>query len=345
MFININILLCKSTNQLSVSLIHIIIIVMTASYIAFRNGGYMEEKQNSLEDAALKTAAQYFGKVLLPYLGIKGPLKYVAPTETVQLEVRKMYQDFNYIMENGTWLHLEFESDSIKSEDLRRFRQYEASICRTFKVQVITYVICSSKVRHPLTQLQCGINTYKVRVIRLKDNNADTLLEEMTQRQKNGEHLDTSDFVQAVLAPLMSGSMPVKERILSTLKLLRRETENLNREELDMLNAVLYAFAIKFLEHDDLSEVKEVLRMTVLGEMLWNDGYQGGYQDGYQGGELQHIISLICKKLKRGLEIPQIAQEVEEEISFVEKICQTAQLFASDYDAAKIAQELNKNSL
>ncbi|MEZ3433523.1 MAG: hypothetical protein K1W34_02620 [Lachnospiraceae bacterium] len=64
----------------------------------------MEEKQNSLEDAALKTAAQYFGKVLLPYLGIKGPLKYVAPTETVQLEVRKMYQDFNYIMENGTWL-------------------------------------------------------------------------------------------------------------------------------------------------------------------------------------------------------------------------------------------------
>ncbi len=104
MFININILLCKSTNQLSVSLIHIIIIVMTASYIAFRNGGYMEEKQNSLEDAALKTAAQYFGKVLLPYLGIKGPLKYVAPTETVQLEVRKMYQDFNYIMENGTWL-------------------------------------------------------------------------------------------------------------------------------------------------------------------------------------------------------------------------------------------------
>ena len=246
-------------------------------------------------------------------------------------------------MEPG--FHLEFESDSIKSENLRRFRQYEASICRTFKVQVITYVICSSKVRHPLTQLQCGINTYKVRVIRLKDNNADTLLEEMTQRQKNGEHLDTSDFVQAVLAPLMSGSMPVKERILSTLRLLKRETANLNREEFDTLNAVLYAFAIKFLEHDDLLEVKEVLRMTVLGEMLWNDGYQGGYQDGYQGGELQHIISLICKKLKRGLEIPQIAQEVEEEISFVEKICQTAQLFAPDYDAAKIAQELNKNSL
>ena len=232
-------------------------------------------------------------------------------------------------MEPG--FHLEFESDSIKSENLRRFRQYEASICRTFKVQVITYVICSSKVRHPLTQLQCGINTYKVRVIRLKDNNADTLLEKMTQRQKNGEHLDTSDFVQAVLAPLMSGSMPVKERILSTLKLLRRETENLNREELDMLNAVLYAFAIKFLEHDDLSEVKEVLRMTVLGEMLWNDGYQ------------HHVISLVCKKLKRGLAIPQIAQEVEEDVSYVEKICQTAQLFAPDYDTDKIAHVLEKN--
>ena len=309
----------------------------------------MEEEKYSLEDAAFKTAAQYFGTVLLPYLGIKGPLKYVAPTETVQLEVRKMYQDFNYIMENGTWLHLEFESDSINSEDLRRFWQYDASICRTFKTDVITYVICSSKVRHPLTKLQCGINTYKVRVIRLKDSDADKLLDEMTQKQKRGEHLKTADVVQAILTPLMSGSMTVKERILCTLKLLKQEEANLNREELDKLHSVLYAFAVKFLEHDDLLEVKEALRMTVLGEMIWEDGYQdgykGGYQGGYQGGELHKIISQICKKLKRGLAIPQIALEVEEDVSYVEKICLVAQMFAPDYDISKIARELEKNNL
>ena len=77
--------------------------------------------------------------------------------------------------------------------------------------------------------------------------------------------------------------------------------------------------------------------MTILGEMIW--------EDGYQDGELQHIVSLICKKLKRGLAIPQIALEVEEDVSYVKKICQVAQTFAPDYDIAKIAQELEKNNL
>ena len=43
-----------------------------------------------------------------------------------------------------THLHLEFESDSVTREDLRRFREYEAATSRTFQVAVITYVICSS---------------------------------------------------------------------------------------------------------------------------------------------------------------------------------------------------------
>lgn len=92
----------------------------------------------------------------------------------------------------------------------------------------------------------------------------------MARRQKSGGHLDTADFVQAILTPLMSGNMPIKERILRTLRLLKRETASLGQEEFDKLNAVLYALAIKFLEHDDLLEVKEVLRMTILGEMIWN---------------------------------------------------------------------------
>lgn len=31
-----------------------------------------------------------------------------------------------YVKPDRSWIHLEFESDSIKEEDLRRFRSYEA---------------------------------------------------------------------------------------------------------------------------------------------------------------------------------------------------------------------------
>ena len=65
------------------------------------------------EDLALKTAAQYFGEELMPLLGITGKAKYVAPTELIKLEARQMYQDFNYVSADNTWIHLEIESDSI----------------------------------------------------------------------------------------------------------------------------------------------------------------------------------------------------------------------------------------
>lgn len=53
------------------------------------------------EDLALKTAAQYFGEELLRFMGVPGVVALAAPTETVKLEARKMYQDFNYVMEGG----------------------------------------------------------------------------------------------------------------------------------------------------------------------------------------------------------------------------------------------------
>ena len=91
---------------------------------------------SQLEDKVMKTAAQFFGKDLLPYVGIKGRIACVAPTEHVHLEMRKLEEDFNFIMKDGSWRHLEFESDSIQEKDLRRFREYEAYIGLTYDVPV-----------------------------------------------------------------------------------------------------------------------------------------------------------------------------------------------------------------
>ena len=62
------------------------------------------------EDAVLKTAAQFFAKELLPYLGIDGKVISSAPTESIVLNLKKFYEDINLIMEDGTWKHFEFQS-------------------------------------------------------------------------------------------------------------------------------------------------------------------------------------------------------------------------------------------
>ena len=44
-----------------------------------------------------------------------------------------------------TEIHLEFESDAVTDDDLRRFREYEAATSRTFHVAVICNLFLKGK--------------------------------------------------------------------------------------------------------------------------------------------------------------------------------------------------------
>lgn len=221
-----------------------------------------------------KEAAQFFGAELLPVLGIEGEIIRTTPTEQVYLELKDFYEDFNYLMADGTWCHIEFESDAITEDDLKRFRAYEAVCCYHHKVAVVTCVVCSSSVRQLRSELQLGINTYRVRIIRLKDRDADRLIEEK-KRKKTLAKLSRRDLVELLLTPLMDGSMTQRDRIRESLMIIRGEREVLGKEDLLHMESMLYAFAMKFLSRNDLSEIKEVLSMTILEELLEEQNEKG----------------------------------------------------------------------
>lgn len=253
------------------------------------------------EDLALKTAANFFGEELLPVLGISGIVEYIAPTETVKLEARQMYQDFNYVMEDGSWSHLEFESDSVTDEDLRRFREYEAAVSRTFGVAVVTYVICSSKVKRLKAELKAGINTYRVKIVRLKGRDADLLFRRLEEKRKRGERLERADFVSVLLTPLMSGKSQIGERIIKGLKILQGESGSVSAEEQEKMLAVLYTFADKFVGEKELNQVKEMIAMTKLGKLLMDDGIEKGLEQGLKKGVNQGRKEgiLLAKKVMK----------------------------------------------
>ena len=255
------------------------------------------------EDLAMKTAAQYFGEELLPLLGIRGEVEYIAPTETVKLETRQFYQDFNYAMRERYWVHLEFESDEITREDLKRFREYEAAASRAYKVDIVTYVICSADVRALRSELKAGINTYRVEVIRLKGKDADRLFKAIEEKKAKGGVLSKADLVPLLLTPLMSGSLEIGERIIKSLEILHTAEAAISPLELEKMQAVLYTFADKFLDKQKLAKVKEVIRMTLLGEMLINDGIEQGREQALQ------VVTEICEEL--GLTFEETVEKVE----------------------------------
>ena len=52
------------------------------------------------------------------------------------------------------------------------------------------------------------------------------------------------------------------------------------------------------------------------------------------------MVSQICKKMKKNKTVEEIAEELEEEVSVVEKICHVAEKFAPEYDIREIAKEI-----
>ena len=52
------------------------------------------------------------------------------------------------------------------------------------------------------------------------------------------------------------------------------------------------------------------------------------------------LIELICKKLKKGKSVPQIADELEEDEAAIQAIVNAAEKYAPDYDVEKIVKDV-----
>ncbi len=83
-----------------------------------------------------------------------------------------------------------------------------------------------------------------------------------------------------------------------------------------------------------LSEYNEELHL----KNVRNEGYDEGYDNGYD----KHLVNQICKKLSKGKAVMVIADEVEEDISKVQSICNVAKEFAPNYDVDKIYEAWKK---
>lgn len=75
-------------------------------------------------------------------------------------------------------------------------------------------------------------------------------------------------------------------------------------EELIKMQAVLYALASKFLDVCELEEVKEAVAMTLLGQMLVEDGIKKGIREGikegYEKGQEDGIRALVLDNIEEG---------------------------------------------
>ena len=290
---------------------------------------------SQVEDAVMKTVMQCFKDELLPYFGIKGKAVAIAPTEAVHLELKKLLQDLNLVMGDGSWIHFEFQSKNEGLEGLKRFRVYEAVTSYQYKVKITTYVLFSGKIQNPMTEFTEGVNTYRIQPIIMTKFNIDELMRKLQEKIDVGEKLTKEDLVPLTLCPLMGGDMSQKDRIKKALELSRKAEEDIPKNEVEKIESVVYAMAEKFLENVEMDEIREMMRMTRLGQML--------REEGREEGRYQNLISKILRKIQKNCTVSEIADMLEEDEEIVQKIYDIAVSQKSECDVEQIYRELMKS--
>ncbi|MBE5971193.1 MAG: hypothetical protein E7246_01535 [Lachnoclostridium sp.] len=92
---------------------------------------------------------------------------------------------------------------------------------------------------------------------------------------------------------------------------------------------------IKLLENNQVEEETNVCK-AILDWM--EENRTEGRLEGRIEGRMQLLIGQICKKLQKGKDVAKIAEELEEESSIIQEICNLAMEFAPEYDVETIAE-------
>lgn len=69
-------------------------------------------------------------------------------------------------------------------------------------------------------------------------------------------------------------------------------------------------------------------------------GINKGLEQGIAQGENRKLVTQVCKKLKKGLGVSEIADVLEETEETIQRICDVAEKYAPDYDVMSILREL-----
>ena len=246
------------------------------------------------EDAVMKMGFDYFRDTILKTLNIHYEFVDSKPTEAIEIHIDNLYMDYNFLTTEDVIVHIEFQTtEDHVTDDLMRFHVYEAILMRKEKKKVITYVIYSGGIKKVKTKLDCGIYTYQVNPVYLTGHDADEIFQSVKAKIEAGEPLSEDDFANLTLTPLMTSKMCRKDVIKEAIQIVKQEKQLTAEKTM----AMLYTLADKFLSAGELNEIKEVLAMTRIGQMLYDDGVKKGMERGREEGQKQ-LTELMNKLIE-----------------------------------------------
>lgn len=255
-------------------------------------------RSTNYEDMIMKRAMDIFAEDGLKFFGINKKVKDTGSTEIVVLEIKNMFMDYTFLMEDDTYIHFEFQTTNKGVTDLRRFRTYEALLNMQTGKDVVTYVVYSGDIKNPLSGYESGINSYRVNAISMANKDGDKIFNDIIDKMKSGEELSKQDIIALTFTPIMGGKLSKGDKIVNAIRVVK----DIDKDYRYDVESILYAFANKFLSGKDLEKVREEIKMTELGKSLIEEGMEKGKSEGIIEGENKKTIEIVKNAIKQGLD-------------------------------------------
>jgi len=249
---------------------------------------------NKVEDAVFKKAMEVFKDGAAEFFNLD--VKIIAPAETEikNIDIKTNAMDYLFYTDDDKYLHFEFQTTK-KKDDISRFLYYDSSLYYKSKKKITTIVVYSSEINDVVTKLDCGSIKYDIKSFYMSSFDGDVKLQNIKDKVDNNIELTEQDIITLSFIPLMSSEKSKSQITLESIEIAKNINDNKEKNNCLML---LYALFDKFGDDVSKKRFKEVVSMTDVGRMIYEEGMEEGIEKGIEKGKTDLLIRQLIKKFK-----------------------------------------------
>ncbi|MEW4411839.1 hypothetical protein [Clostridium sp. AN503] len=217
----------------------------------------------------------------LPHLSITG----ILPTNLPAIESNELRIDNLFQLEDGSLAIMDYES-SFDRENFIKYLNYIARVLKRYAGQnrlnevwkIKMLVLYTADVERAEEVYDLGGLTLQVESAYLVFQDTEGIYKRLDEKLFAGERLDEEDLMQLTILPLtVKGNQNKQLMIERSVELARRIPE---RDRTLKALAGILTFSDKVIDEAYKNRIKEEMRMTQIGQMIFEDGVIAGKAEG-----------------------------------------------------------------
>jgi len=230
------------------------------------------------KDIFQKYISSMYKDATLEFYGIKTPkIMELINVNLPVVEVRDSDIDQVFLLEDGTYLHLAFETGKHRDTQIRHL-EYDVRLYARDRRKITTVIIYTKDVETAPPSLDIGIVDYSPKAVLMSKYDGDSICADLEAKLKSGHELTEKDILNLTFLPFMRNTLPPVDTVLNIVGMAKTITDESRR---NVCIAATCAYANKALSESDMAKIlEEVLKVNTLIDMAVRKGVQEGMSKG-----------------------------------------------------------------